>query len=69
MKYIELQFPVDSLFLVTGGEGFIGPNLCYCADSSLNMMGTAKQTGVWVPPQYDFDCGLDEAIECYKANL
>lgn len=28
MRYQELQFPKDALFLVTGGAGFIGSNLC-----------------------------------------
>lgn len=28
MTYKELQFPKDTLFLVTGGAGFIGSNLC-----------------------------------------
>ena len=28
MGYEHLQFPDDSLFLVTGGAGFIGSNLC-----------------------------------------
>jgi len=28
MSYKELVFPKDSLFLVTGGAGFIGSNLC-----------------------------------------
>ncbi len=28
MGYKHLQFPEDSLFLVTGGAGFIGSNLC-----------------------------------------
>ena len=28
MHYTELQFPKDALFLVTGGAGFIGSNLC-----------------------------------------
>jgi UDP-N-acetylglucosamine 4-epimerase len=28
MGYKELQFPKDTLFLVTGGAGFIGSNLC-----------------------------------------
>ncbi len=28
MGYDQLQFPEDSLFLVTGGAGFIGSNLC-----------------------------------------
>ena len=28
MGYSEIKFPEDSLFLVTGGAGFIGSNLC-----------------------------------------
>ena len=28
MSYLHLQFPKDTLFLVTGGAGFIGSNLC-----------------------------------------
>ena len=28
MGYKDLFFPKDSLFLVTGGAGFIGSNLC-----------------------------------------
>lgn len=28
MDYRDLKFPADSLFLVTGGAGFIGSNLC-----------------------------------------
>lgn len=28
MGYADLKFPKDSLFLVTGGAGFIGSNLC-----------------------------------------
>ncbi len=28
MSYFELKFPENSLFLVTGGAGFIGSNLC-----------------------------------------
>ena len=28
MHYTELSFPENSLFLVTGGAGFIGSNLC-----------------------------------------
>lgn len=52
MTYKELQFPKDSLFLVTGGTGFIGSNLC---EAILNMgyrvrclddLSTDKQTNV-----------------------
>ena len=28
MGYSNLKFPEDSIFLVTGGAGFIGSNLC-----------------------------------------
>jgi UDP-N-acetylglucosamine 4-epimerase len=28
MSYKDIQFPKDSVFLVTGGAGFIGSNLC-----------------------------------------
>jgi len=28
MSYEELKFPEESIFLVTGGAGFIGSNLC-----------------------------------------
>ncbi|MEY8666341.1 SDR family oxidoreductase [Enterococcus innesii] len=34
MSYIEVVFPEDSQFLVTGGAGFIGSNLC---EALLNM--------------------------------
>ncbi len=34
MSYKELKFPKDSVFLVTGGAGFIGSNIC---EAILNM--------------------------------
>ena len=34
MSYKNLVFPKDSVFLVTGGAGFIGSNLC---EAILNM--------------------------------
>ena len=52
MSYKHLIFPKDSLFLVTGGAGFIGSNLC---ESILNMgykvrclddLSTGKQSNV-----------------------
>ena len=52
MGYKHLQFPSDSLFLVTGGAGFIGSNLC---EAILNLgyrarclddLSTGKQANV-----------------------
>lgn len=52
MSYQELKFPENSLFLVTGGAGFIGSNLC---EAILNMgyrvrcldnLSTGKQENV-----------------------
>ena len=34
MSYSDVRFPEASLFLVTGGAGFIGSNLC---EAILNM--------------------------------
>ena len=39
MGYSHLTFPKDSVFLVTGGAGFIGSNLC---ESILNMGYTVR---------------------------
>ena len=52
MGYQELKFPAGSRFLVTGGAGFIGSNLC---EAILNMgyrvrcldnLSTGKQENV-----------------------
>lgn len=52
MGYKQLKFPKDSLFLVTGGAGFIGSNLC---EAILNMgygvrclddLSTGKQSNI-----------------------
>lgn len=63
MLYTELQFPKDTLFLVTGGAGFIGSNLCEVILNMgykmrcLNDISTCKQANVDIlinHPNYDF---------------
>ena len=52
MAYKHLKFPEDSLFLVTGGAGFIGSNLCEailnlgCKVRCLDDLSTGKQSNV-----------------------
>lgn len=52
MGYKDLEFPKDSLFLVTGGAGFIGSNLCEAILSlgyrvrCLDDLSTGKQENV-----------------------
>lgn len=79
MGYKELQFDKDSVFLVTGGAGFIGSNLC---EALLNMgytvrcmdnLSTGKRANVEMfldNPRYTFIekdiCDLDACMEACK---
>ena len=77
MGYQNIQFPKDSLFLVTGGAGFIGSNLC---EAILNLgyrvrclddLSTGKQSNVDLfleNPSYSFIKGdIKELTTCMKA--
>ena len=52
MGYRNISFPSDTVFLVTGGAGFIGSNLCEvllklgCRVRCLDDLSTGKQANV-----------------------
>lgn len=79
MSYKELVFPKDSVFLVTGGAGFIGSNLCEAITDMgytvrcLDNLSTGKQANVDLlsdRPNYTFIKGdirdLDTCMEACK---
>ena len=58
MSYSNLKFPDNSLFLVTGGAGFIGSNLC---EAVLNL-------GYKVRCLDDLSTGKQENVDLFFDN-
>ena len=77
MGYNNLRFDSNSVFLVTGGAGFIGSNLCEailgfgCKVRCLDDLSTGKQTNVELfidNPNYTFIKGdIKDLDTCMKA--
>lgn len=77
MGYTDVNFNVDTVFLVTGGAGFIGSNLCEailnkgCRVRCLDDLSTGKQKNVDIfkdNPNYEFILGDIKNFEvCIRA--
>lgn len=78
MGYKHLSFPPDTVFLVTGGAGFIGSNLCEailnlgCSVRCLDDLSTGKQENVDLfrgHPNYTFLKGdIKDLDTCLRAT-
>ena len=77
MGYQNISFPADTVFLVTGGAGFIGSNLCEailtlgCRVRCLDDLSTGKQANVDLfagNPAYEFIRGdMKDFDACLRA--
>ena len=77
MGYQTIKFPSDTVFLVTGGAGFIGSNLCEailklgCRVRCLDDLSTGKQANVDLfagNPAYEFIRGdIKDLDTCIRA--